>query len=67
MSQRYNDNTKKPRPKENQLRNLKRALGPGESCRGYISKRMQPKKLLHLPPKVAATLLSGSWKGAVVA
>ena len=45
MSQRYNDNTKRPKPKENQLMILKtyvfcqkiwqRALGPGESSAGF--------------------------------
>ena len=49
MSQRYKDNTKRPKPKENQLRNLKRALDPGErereSCWGYVSMKM------HLLPK----------------
>ena len=44
MSQRYNDNTKRPKPEENQLGILKiyaccqeiqqRALGPGESAAG---------------------------------
>ena len=34
MSQRYNDNTKRPKPKENQLRNFKRALDPGEREKG---------------------------------
>ena len=44
MSQRYNDNTKRPKPKENQLEILKifafcqkiqqRASGPGESTAG---------------------------------
>ena len=51
MSHRYNDNSKRPNLKENQLRNLKRALDPGESCWGYISKRIKAEKLLHLPPK----------------
>ena len=55
MSQRYNDNTKRPKPKENQLRNFKRALDPGEregeSCWGYVSVRIHPKRLLHLLPK----------------
>ena len=74
MSQRYSDNTKRPKPKENQLGILKiyaffrkipqRALGPGESCYwGYEAiYENTPKKLLHLPQKVAATLLSGPRK-----
>ena len=33
MSNRYN-NTKRPKPKENLLRNLKRALGPGQKAAG---------------------------------
>ena len=39
MSQRYNDNTRRPKLKENQLSNLKRALGPGERATGvtYLS------------------------------
>ena len=61
-SQRYSDNTKRPKPKENQLGILKiyafcqkiqqRASGPGECCWGYISKNENtPKQLPHLPPK----------------
>ena len=63
MSHRYNDNSKRPNLKENQLRNLKRALDPGESCWGYISKRIKAEKCYIFLLKVAATLLSGSWKG----
>ena len=59
MSQRYNDNTKRPKLKENQLRSLKiytfcqkiqqRVSGPGE---GYISIYENTlEKLPHLPPK----------------
>ena len=55
MSQRYNDNTKRPKPKENQLGILKihafwrkiqqRAYGPGESAAEvtYLSMRIHPK------------------------
>ena len=54
MRQRYNNNTKGPKPKENQLGILKiypfcqkiqqRASGPGESAAGvtYLSMRMHP-------------------------
>ena len=47
MSQRYNDNTKMPKSKENQLGILniyafclkmqQKTLGPGECCWGYVS------------------------------
>ena len=74
MRQICNDNTKRPKPKENQLGLLKiyafcqkiqqKTLGPGERCWCYISfYENAPKKLLHLPLKVATTLLSGSRKG----
>ena len=71
MSQRYSDNTKRPKPKENQLGILKiyaffrkipqRALGPGESAIGVtkLSMRIHPKSCCIFPKKVAATLLSG--------
>ena len=61
MAQRYNDNTKRPKSKENQLGILKiyefcqkfqqRASGPGECCWGYVSihENTSPKK--NLPPK----------------
>ena len=77
MSQRYNDNTERPKLKENQLRILKvygfcqkvqqRASGPGDSAVGvtYLSMRMHLKSYHIFPLKVAATLPSGSWKGAV--
>ena len=62
MRQRYNDNTKRPKPKENQLGILKiyafcqkiqqKTSGPGERCWCYISiYENAPKKLLHLTPK----------------
>ena len=62
MRQRYNDNTKRPKPKENQLGILKiyafcqkiqqKTSGPGEHCWCYISiYENAPKKLLHLTPK----------------
>ena len=42
-------------------------LGPGEGTAGatYLSLRIHPKSSLIFPLKVAATLLSGSGKGAV--
>ena len=55
MTQRYNNNTKRPKPKENHLRILKiyafcqkihqRASGSGESTAGvmYLSMRMHAK------------------------
>ena len=62
MSQRYNGNTKKPKPKQkNQLGILKmqafcwiiqqRASGPGESTAGatYLSMRIHPKSCLKQP------------------
>ena len=57
MSQRYNDNTKRPKPKDTLLGILtiyafyckiqQRASGPGESAPGvaYLSMRMNPCKL----------------------
>ena len=77
MSQRYNVNTKRPKPKENQLGILKidtfclkiqkRVLVPGESAVGvrYLSMRINPKICRIFPLKVAATLRNGSGKGAV--
>ena len=75
MSQRYNDNVKRPKLKENHLGILKiyafsrkillRTLDPGEHCCSYVSMRIQPKSCCIFPSKVAATLLSGSGKGAV--
>ena len=76
MRQWYNDNTKRTKPTENQLRILKlyafcqkiqqRASGLGESAVGvtYLSTIMYPKNCCILPLKVAATLLIGSRKGA---
>ena len=72
MSQRYNENIKRPKLKENQLGILKiyvfcqkiqqRASGPGESTAGvtYLSVRMHGKSCCIFPLKVAAILLSGS-------
>ena len=62
MRQRYNNNTKRPRPKENQLGILKiytfwqkiqqKTSGPGEPCWCYVSiYENAPKKLPHLPHK----------------
>ena len=43
------------------------ASGLGKSAAGvtYLSMRIHPKVCCIFPLKVAATLLSGSWKGAV--
>ena len=60
MRQRYNDHTKRPKPKENQLGILKiyafcqkiqqKTSGPGERCWYYVSiYENAPKKLLPLP------------------
>ena len=79
MSQRYNDDTKRPKSKENQLEILKiyafcqkiqqRASGLGESAVGVLIYLWEynRKAAASSPLEVAATLLSGSWKGAVVA
>ena len=80
MSQIYNDNTKRPKPKENQqgilgiwfrefmhfAGNSAESLRSGESAAEatYLSLRIHPKSLYISPLKVAATLLSGSGKGA---
>ena len=74
MRQRYNNNTKSPKPKENQLEILKiyvfcqkiqhNTLGPGERCWFYVSiYENAPKICCIFPLKVATTLLSGSEKG----
>ena len=81
MSQIYNDNTKRPKPKENQLvtlgissrefmhsvGNLAEDLGSRrECCWGYVSIfENTPKSCLIPPLKVAVTLLSGSGQGVV--
>ena len=77
MSQRYNHNIKRPKPKENQLGIWKiyafcqkiqqRALGPGEKAAGvmYLSLGIHPKSCHMFSLKVAATLLSGSRKDAI--
>ena len=77
MSQRYNDNTKRPKPKENQLEILKiyvfcqkfqqRASDPRDSAAEvmYLSMRIHPKSYCIFPLKVAAALFSGSRKAAV--
>ena len=76
VRQRYNDNTRRPKSKENQLGILKtyafcqkiqqRASGPEETTSGvtYLLIRMHPKNGRIFPLKVAATLLRGSRKGA---
>ena len=67
MSQICNDNTKRPKPKENQLGILgimleiqQRASSPGDSAAGatYLSLRMHPKSCRISPLKVTATLTS---------
>ena len=76
MSQRYNDKTKRPKPKENQLEILKiyafcqkiqqRALAPAESAAGvtiYLWEYTR-KVAASSPLNVDATLLRDSWKGA---
>ena len=81
MSQTYNDKTKRPKPKENQLEilgissrqfthsggNSAEGLGSGrEPCWGYISIfENTPKSCSISPLKVATTLLSGPGKSAV--
>ena len=81
MSQTYNDNTKRPKPKEIQLgileissREFTHSVGNSaeglrstrEGCWGYISIFENTPKSCHISPlKVATTLLSGSGKGAV--
>ena len=81
MSQIYNDNTKRPKPKENQLgilgissREFTHYVGNSaeglrsrrECCWGYISIfENTPKSCRISPLKVATNLLSGSGKGAV--
>ena len=61
MSQRYNDNKKRPKPKENQLGILKvyifcwkiQLRASRERCRGYISiYENTSEKLQHLPQKI---------------
>ena len=81
MSQIYNDNTKRSKPKENQLAilgtssgefmhsvgNSTESLGSRrECCWGYVSVfENTPKSCCISPLKVATTLLGGSGKGAV--
>ena len=81
MSQIYNDNTKRPKPKENQLGilgissrefthyvgNSAEGLGSRrECCWGYISIfENTPKSCRISPLKLTAILLSGSGKGTV--
>ena len=74
MRQRYNDKTKRPKPKENQLGILKifafwqkiqqKTPGPGEHCWCYvIIYENAPKNCCIFPLKVATTLRSGSKRG----
>ena len=81
MSQIYNDNTKRPNLKENQpgilgISSRELMHFAGNSAEGLGSRREccwdyasvfenHPKRCYTFPLKVAATLLSGSWKGAV--
>ena len=81
MNHTYNDNTKRPKPKENQLGilgissrefthyvgNSAEGLGSRrERCWGYVSIFENTFKSCRISPlKVATTLLSGSGKGAV--
>ena len=77
MSQRYNDNTKRPKPQDTQLEILKicafcrkiqqRASGSGDSVAMVtnLSLRIYPKGCHFFALKVAATLLSASRKGVV--
>ena len=81
MSQIHNGNTKRPKPKESQLgilgissREFTHSVGNSaeglrsgrEQCLGYVSTfENTPKSCCISPQKVAATLLSGSGKGAV--
>ena len=74
----YNDNTKSPKPKENHLRileissrELMRSVGNSAEGLGYVREHCvsifenTTKSCRISPLKVAATLLSGSGKGAV--
>ena len=77
MSQRYNDNTKRPKLQDTQLgilnffafcwENQQKALGPGESAAGVtdLSMRIHRKSCFLFPLKFATTLLSGSKKAIV--
>ena len=77
MGQRYNDNTRRQKPKQNQpgilknyafFRNIQqRASDPGKTAAGvtYPSMRIHPKSCCIFPLKITATLLSGSTKGAI--
>ena len=77
MSQRYNDNIKRPKLQDTQLGILniyvfcreveQRASGPGKSAAGviYLSIRIHPNSCNIFPLKAAGTLLSGSRKGAI--
>ena len=79
MAQNYNSNTKRPKPKKNQLTILKiyafyqktqqRASDPVESAAGitYLSMRIHQKTCHIFPKKVPTILLSGSRKGEVEA
>ena len=76
MSERYIDNTKRPKPQDTQIGILKvyafyqkiqqRGSDPGQSTDGvtYLSIKIHPKSCI-FPLKVATTLLNGLRKGAV--
>ena len=77
MSQRNNDNTKRQKPKENQLGIFKKfthfagkfSKGSGfqERAAGvtYLSMRVHPKSRHIFPPRVTTALLSVSRKGTI--
>ena len=72
MSQRYNDNTKRPKPQDTQIylfcrKIQQKVLGPGETAAGvtYLSMRIHSKSCHVFHLKVATSLLNGSRKGAV--
>ena len=70
---RYNDNTKRPKLKENQLKIFKNIhILPENSAESqaqervtYLSMRIHWESCCIFPQKVAKTFLSGSRKGAV--
>ena len=70
MSQRYNDNIKRPKPQERQLEILKtyafcQKIQQRASVLGESAMRIDSKSCCIFHLKVAATLLKGSGKGAI--
>ena len=80
MSQIYNNSTKRPKPKENQLgilevSSMEFMYFAGNSAQGlgsrrehfwhHVSLRIHPKSCRIFPLKLAATVLSGSGKGEI--